>query len=100
MEVEGDDSTCPRGGLERALCRSGSSADQGLAILGKQLWGNARQHPITATNAGRQTVSFRAVDPRLIDKVDTAVIELVGLEAGITERLRTFRSDTITVGRE
>jgi len=72
-----------------------------LPSLGEQLWEELQEHQIVSVNGGRQTVAYRPHGSgRTRDKIDTLILEALGIDPEFGSYLRAFTRSVVTVDED
>ena len=71
-----------------------------LAELGRALWNEVVTHPVVSLNGGKTTLSYCPhARPDLLDSIDRALLETVGLPTSFADELCEFVRELTTAGR-
>ena len=71
-----------------------------LAELGRALWDEIVTHPVVSLNGGKTTLSYCPhARPDLLDSIDRALLEAVGLPISFADELCEFVRELTTAGR-
>lgn len=101
--VEGDAFHVPSGWLRdvptTGLLRDPRALPQ-LAKFGRSLWNAVVEHPVVSRNGGKTTLSYCPhARPDLLDKIDRALLEAIGLPLNFADELSAFVRELTTAGR-
>ena len=101
--VEGDAFHVPSGWLRdvptMGVLRDPLALPQ-LAEFGRSLWNAVVEHPVVSLNGGKTTLSYCPhARPDLLDEIDRALLEAIGLPLTFADELRTFVRELTTAGR-